>query len=210
MARRILAALAVALVVVVYVVWRDADRSDSEFTIVSGPPDPVVPFVVPKAPFVFKVRATSVGGPGRVLVQVGTYLERPRDTITFVVRGAGKARLARCVFPPAAYRDNASLGCQVPDLAAVRSLLVTRAGNAKVALSAHEGTAGYLAREEQRSWLGRASTVLSRIATALPNGIGSTVAVVGLFGSVALTAFALLLAWWREPDAQEPAAADEV
>ncbi len=213
MARRILASLvasiAVGLIVVAYVVWRDADRRDSEFTIVSGPPDPVVPFVIPKTPIVFRLRPTSVGGPGRVLVQVGTYLERPRDTITFVVRGTGERRITRCVFPPTGYRDNDRLTCPVPDLADVRSLLVTRTGNAKVALSAHDGTAGYLARDEQRSWLGRASTVLSRIATALPNGIGSTIFVLGLFGSVALTVFALLYAWWSEQD-EHDGAADEV
>jgi hypothetical protein len=200
LAKRTLAALAVslavALIVVVYVVWRDADRRDSEFTIVSGPPDPVVPSVLPKTPTVFQLRPTSVGGRGRVLVQVGTYLETPRDTITFVVRGTGNARIARCVFPPSGYRDNDQLTCPVPDLAAVRSLLVTRTGNAKVALSANEDTVGYLVRAEQRSWLGRVSTALSRIATALPNGIGSTITVLALFGSVALTLLALLVAPW--------------
>jgi hypothetical protein len=213
LARRILAVLgasvAVGLIALVYVVWRDADRRDSEFTIVSGPPDPVVPFVVPKKPIVFRLRPTSVGGPGRVLVQVGTYLEKPRDTITFVVRGTGATRITRCVFPPSGYLDNDQLTCPVPDLADVRSLLVTRQGNAKVALSAHEGTVGYLAREEQRSWLGRASTVLSRIATALPNGIGSTIMVLGLFGSVALTAFALLYSWGREQEDHGDGAGDE-
>ena len=57
----------------------------------------------------------------------------------------------------------------------------------------HDRTAGYLAADEQTSFLGRVSTVLSRIATPLPNGVGSSVAVIGLFGSIALTVLVLVL-----------------
>jgi hypothetical protein len=204
LARRILAALAIALVVVAYVVWRDADRAGAEHTIVSGPPDPVMPLELPRTPVRFMVRPTSVTSKGRVLVQVGTYLEQPRDTLTFTVFGKGGSRIAHCAFPPASYTDNQQLDCPVPDLSAVRSLLVTRKGNAKIALSAHDGFAGYLAAEEQRSWAGRVSTVLSRIAVPLPNGVGSSVALVGLFGSVLLTAAALLCVIRREQIGDDP------
>jgi hypothetical protein len=206
LARRLIAALLLALLVVAYVVWRDADRSDARFTIVSGPPDPVVPFVLPKKPMRFHLRPTSVAGKGRVLVQVGTYLQPAKDTLTFTIFGVHGKRITRCAFPPTGYRDNDQLTCPVPDIGAVRSLLVVRKGNAKIALSAHDDTAGYLAREEQSSLLGRASTVLSRIAWALPDGVGSFVTVFGLFASVALTAFALLFALRRH---EEEAAASE-
>jgi hypothetical protein len=197
--RRIVAALTalvVALVVVGYVVWRDADRPGSRFTIVSGPLGHIEPVVLPRTGMRFRLRPTDVTGRGRVLVQAGTYLQPARDTITFTIFGTNHARIARCVFPPGAYRDNDQLACAVPDIGAVRSLRATRTGNAKVALSASGDTVGFLALEEQRSLLGRVSTVISRIATPLPNGIGSSITLLGLFGSVVLTLLALLLAPW--------------
>ena len=106
--------MVVGLLVVVYVVVRDADRPDARFTIVSGPPDPVVAFELPKTPVRFDVRPTSVKGPGQVLTQVGTFLQPAKDTITVTVFGPRGERIARCVTPPAAYHDNAQLACPVP------------------------------------------------------------------------------------------------
>jgi hypothetical protein len=193
LARRILLAAIVGLVVVAYVVVRDADRRDARFTIVSGPPDPVVALELPrKAPVRFDVRPTSVKGPGRVLTQVGTFLQPAKDTVTVTVFGPRGERIARCITPPASYHDNDQLACPVQDVSRVRAFRIALRGGAKLAVIAHDRTAGYLSVDEQTSFLGRASTVLSRIATSLPNGVGSAVALLGLFGSVALTALALL------------------
>lgn len=204
MRRRLLAALVLALLITGYVIVRDADRSDARFTIVSGPPDPTAPVVLPRAGMRYRVQATTVGGPGHLRVQVGTYLQPARDTLTFTVLDARRRRVARCVFPPSGYVDNQQLSCAVSDLRAVRSVRITRTGNAKIAVTAHDDIVGYFARDEQGSLLGRVSTVLSRIATPLPNPIGSVLTIAGLFGSVALTVVALLVAWRRDDDDPEP------
>jgi hypothetical protein len=200
LARRIIVAVVFALIVVVYVVVRDADRGDARFTIVSEPAGAVAPYPLPPMPVRFNVPSTSVKGPGHLFMQVGTYLESPSDTIILTLFGSRNRRLARCVFPPAKYHDNSQLACPVTDISRVRTVRVGREGTAKVAVLHHEQTAGYLGADEQVSLLGRVSTVLSRIAIPLPNGVGSAVVLFGLFGSTALTAFALLYAVGREEE----------
>jgi hypothetical protein len=184
----------VALLAVAYVVVRDADRSDARFTIVSGPPDPVAAFELPLAPVHFAVRPTSVKGRGRVLNQVGTFLQPAKNTVIVTVLGPASERIARCASPPSSYHDNTQLACPVPDISRVRAERVERRGTARIAIISHEHTAGYLAADEQTSFFGRVSTVLSRIATPLPNGVGSSVALIALFGSIVLTVLVLLAA----------------
>jgi hypothetical protein len=186
------------LLAVGYVVVRDADRSDAKFTIVSGPPAPVIPTVMPAKPTRYTVVPTPVRGAGYLFLQVGTYLQRPKDTIVLSALDGRGARIARCVFPPGAYVDNGKLRCPLPDISRARGLIVTRKGTARIALYANRKQAGYLVKDEAGSFGGRVSTVLSRVAVPLPNGLGSGVLIVGLLGSVALTALALLLAV-REP-----------
>jgi hypothetical protein len=194
MARRLGASLLVALLVVGVVVLRDANRADSKFTVVSGPPNPVIPIVLHKGANRFEVRATRVAGPGYVQLQVATYLKAPENTMVLAVLGRGGGRVARCVFPPSSYTDNGRLKCRLSDTSRVRGLIVTRRGTAKIAVYGHEHRAGFVVRYEATSLSGRVSTVLSRIAVPLPNGVGSTVLIASLLGSVALTACALLLA----------------
>lgn len=194
LARRALVAVVLALFAVGLVVVYDADRSDATFTIVSGPPDPIAPMVIPRAPTVYEVVASPVKGAGRLFLEVGTYLERPKDTIVLAVLGARGRRIARCVFPPSAYSDNEQLPCPLRDISRARALRVTRRGTAKIALYGHDEQAGFLVKNEATSFAGRVSTVLSRVAVPLPNGVGSSVLLVALFGSVALAALGLLLA----------------
>jgi hypothetical protein len=183
-----------AVVVVVFVVLRDADRSDARFTVVSGPPNPVIPTVMHKVPTRYAVVPTAIAGPGYLYLQVGTYLKPPTDTIVLDVLDGRGARLARCTFAPSSYVDNGRLKCPLRGIARARTLIVTRRGTAKIALYANSKKAGFLVKNEASSFGGRVSTVLSRIAVPLPNGVGSGVLLLGLFGSAALTALALLLA----------------
>ncbi len=97
------------------------------------------------------------------------------------------------MFPPTSYTDNGKLSCPVSDISRAHGLIVTRRGTAKIALYGNHDQAGYLVKNEATSFIGRVWTVLSRIAVPLPNGVGSTILVAGLVGSVALTALALLL-----------------
>jgi uncharacterized membrane protein YgcG len=204
LARRIVAAVVFALVVVVFVVVRVVDRTEATTTVVAGPPDPVLPTVMHAKPTRYTVVPTPITGSGRIYLQVGTYLEQPEDAIVLDVRDASGARIARCVFPPASYTDNGQLRCPLADISRARSLIVTRRGTAKIALYGHGEQAGFLVKNEARSLVGRVSTVLSRIAVPLPNGVGSSALLVGLFGSVALTVFALLLAVRFEPSTRGP------
>ena len=92
------------------------------------------------------------------------------------------------------YSDNEQLPCPLRDISRAHALRVTRHGTAKIALYGHDTQAGFLVKNEATSLTGRVSTVLSRVAVPLPNGIGSSVLLVALFGSVALTVLGLLLA----------------
>jgi hypothetical protein len=206
LARRVIAAVVLALLVVGYVVVRDADRPDARFTVVAGPPGVVIPTVMHARPTRYEVVATPVSGAGHLYLQVGTYLQPPEDTIVLGVFDAAGTRIARCVFPPASYTDNGKLACPLTDISRARGLLVTRRGTAKIALYGNGDKAGYLVKDEATSFGGRISTVLSRIAVPLPDGVGSSVLLVALFGSVSLTALALLLAsdTWRERDPEDP------
>jgi hypothetical protein len=190
----VIAAIVVGLLAVGYVALRDADRSDAKFTVVSGPPAPVIPIVIPKGTERYDVVATAVRGAGHLSLEVATYLQPPRDTVVLSLLDARGTRIARCVFPPRSYHDNGDLSCGLPDISRARSLIVTRRGPAKVAIYGHDKQAGTLVVAESTSLAGRVSTVLSRIAVPLPDGVGSSILLIGLFGSVALTAFALLLA----------------
>ncbi len=208
-----LAAIVVGLLVTGFVVVRDADRSDTKFTVVSGPPDLVTPTDMLVQQRRFDIVPTPVGGSGYLYLQVGTYLRKPADTIVLAVLDGRGARIARCVFPPSSYTDNGRLQCPLQDISRARTLRVTRRGTARIALYAHQGKAGYLVKPEATSLPGRVSTVLSRVAVPLPNGIGSTVLLAGLFGSVALSVLALLLVvpapGRRRADSGEPTAAGD-
>jgi hypothetical protein len=153
---------------------------------------------MPAKPTRYTVVPTPVRGAGYLFLQVGTYLQRPKDTIVLSALDGRGARIARCVFPPGSYVDNGKLRCPLPDISRARGLIVTRKGTARIALYGNRKKAGYLVKDEAGSFGGRVSTVLSRVAVPLPNGLGSSVLIVGLFGSVVLTALALLLAV-REP-----------
>jgi hypothetical protein len=189
----VLAMLAGALVVAI-VVLRDADRPGARITFVAGPRDPVVPFKLTKPVTRFRIEPTAIRGRGLLSDQIGTYVKTPQDTITFDILDAHGSRIARCVYPPDTYIDNTHLACPLPDIARARTLVVSRSGTADTALIAHGTASGYLAIYEDPSLAGRVSTVLSRVATSFPNGVGSTVLIVGVFASVALSVLALMLA----------------
>jgi hypothetical protein len=189
----LLAVVAGALVVAI-VVLRDADRREARITFGAGPRDPVEPFTLKRAVTRFRIEPASIQGRGLLSDQIGTYLQPPRDTITFTVLDARGSRVARCVYPPDTYVDNTHLICPLPDIARARTLVVSRSGTAKTALIAHGNSSGYLAVDEDPTLGGRVRTVLSRIATSFPNGVGSTVLIVGVFASVALSVLALMLA----------------
>jgi hypothetical protein len=87
---------------------------------------------------------------------------------------------------------------------------VSRSDTAETALIAHDGSSGYLVVDENPSLGGRIRTVLSRIGTSLPNGVGSGVVLAGFFASVAFSILALMVAagpsadFTRPPAEQEP------
>jgi uncharacterized membrane protein YgcG len=148
---------------------------------------------MPAKPTRYAVVPTKISGPGRLYVQVGTYLEKPRDTIVLDVLDASGRRIRHCVFPPSSYTDNGQLPCELPDISRARRLVVTRVGKARIALYTHDKQAGFLIKNEATSLGGRVSTVLSRVGVPLPGGMGGAILTVGLFGSVMLSTLALLL-----------------
>jgi hypothetical protein len=168
LARRVIAAIVVGLLAVGYVVLRDADRSDAKYTVVSGPPAPVIPIVIPKGSTRYEIVATPVRGAGQLDLEVATYLQPARDTVVLSVLDARGARIARCVFPPGSYRDNGQLPCRLPDVSRARSLIVTRRGPAKLALYGHEKKAGTLVVDSAGGYRRccRASPCRCRMASA--------------------------------------------
>ena len=173
---------------------RDADRSDARFTIVAGPREPTAPFKLTRPVARFSIEPTRIKGRGLLSDQIGTYLKPPKDRITFTILDGRGSHLARCVYPPESYLDNTHLACPLPDISRARTLVVRRSGSAETALIAHDRSSGYLIVNQDPSLGGRIHTVLSRVATTFPNGVGSAVLIAGLFASVALTLLGVLLA----------------
>jgi hypothetical protein len=188
------AAFALAIAAVVVIVLRDADRSDAYSTTVSAPPGGVTPTFVGNGPVRFSVKPAPVGGRGYLYVQVGTYATPAKDTIRFSLLDGRGARVAHCVYPPTSYHDNQSLVCPVPDISQVHALVVTRTGKPGIALSASGKYTGYLARDEASSLTGRIWTVLSRVATSLPDGVGASILLVALFATVVLSVLGVAFA----------------
>jgi hypothetical protein len=207
----VIIALLLGIVVAGFVVARDAARSDAKFTVVSGPPHPVVPTAMHARTMRYRVVPTPITGAGSLYLEVGTYLRLPEDTIVLTVMDARGRRIARCVFPPTAYHDNGNLRCPLPDITLAHGLIVTRRGTAKIAVYGNGDRAGFVVKNEAASFSGRVWTVLSRIAVPLPNGVGSTIVIVGLAGSVALTVLALLLVlpWPSRGSARREVADDD-
>jgi hypothetical protein len=195
------AVILVALAAVIVIVLRDADRPGAYSTVVSAPPGAIAPTFVGAAPVRFSVTPATVKGRGVFFAQVGTYVTAPVDTITLAILDGAGRKVARCVFPPSTYHDNSSLACPVPDIARVRAVRVTRGGKAPIALTTGGGFVGYLQRDEPSSLTGRIRTVLSRLATGLPDGVGAVVLLVALLASIILTGLGLALATgWRSGD----------
>jgi hypothetical protein len=193
--RDVALALLVGLVVTAVVVWRDADRTGATFVIGAAPREPLADIELTGVPRrSFALPRLAQAGRGRVLVQIATYLEQPSATVRLQVLDARGRSLARCAFPPANYRDNGLLPCDVPDVGRARRVVVSHTGLARLGVYAHRGVAGYLAYTSGGDVVSRVRSVLDRVGIALPPGVGPAVLIGGLWLSTAAAALAVLLA----------------
>jgi hypothetical protein len=187
--------LLVGLALTVFVIWRDADRSDATFIIGAAPPSQVVPTEITGVPRrSFALPRLRSHDHGRVLLQIATYLQKPTATVQLAVLDARGGIQARCTIPPAGYSDNALVSCDVPDLARARRLIVAHAGPAKLAVYSHGRIAGNLAFVSSGDVFSRVRSVVDRVAVSLPAGVGPAVLTAGLWLSTAAAALGVLIA----------------
>ena len=159
--RDVALALALGLIVTLIVIWRDADRADATYVIGAVPEQPLGPIELTGVPRrSFALPRLTADGPGRVLLQIATYLQQPTATVRLQVLDARGRSLARCAFPPTSYRDNDLLPCDVPDIARARRIVVSHSGPAKLAVIAHGQVAGYLAYTSSGGVLSRMRSVI--------------------------------------------------
>ena len=193
--RDVALALIVGLLVTLIVVWRDADRSDATYVIGAAPRNPLGDVEISGVPRrSFALPRLSPGGRGRVLLQIATYFEPPTATLRLQVLDANGRVLSRCTIPPASYRDNGLIPCDVPDVSRARRVVVSHAGRARLGVYAHSGVAGYLAYTSGGDLFSRVRSVLDRVGISLPAHVGAAVLIGGLWLSTAASALAVLLA----------------
>jgi hypothetical protein len=193
--RDVALALLVGLVVTLVVIWRDADRADATYVIGAAPRDPLGDVEISGVPRrSFALPRLSPGGRGRVLLQIATYFEPPSATLRLQVLDADGRVLSRCAIPPARYRDNGLVPCDVPDVSRARRVVISHTGPARLGVYAHAGVAGYLAYTSGGDLVSRVRSVLDRVGISLPAGVGPAVLIAGLWLSTAASALAVLLA----------------
>jgi hypothetical protein len=193
--RDVALALLLGLAVTLIVIWRDADRADATFVIGSAPKDPLADIEISGVPHrSFALPRLAEGGRGRVLLQIATYFEHPTATLRLQVLDANAHVLSRCTIPPARYRDNGLIPCDVPDVSRARRVVVSHAGPARLGVYAHAGVAGYLAFTSDGDLFSRVRSVLDRVGISLPPGVGPVALIGGLWLSTAASALAVLLA----------------
>jgi hypothetical protein len=194
-ARELALALLVGLLVTLVVIWRDADRADATYVIGAAPQLPLAPIEITDTPSrSFTLPRVDAGGRGRLLLQIATYLQRPTATVRLDVLDALGGSQARCTFPPSSYEDNALLPCDVPDIARARRVVVSHARPAKLAVYANGSEVGYLAYTSPGGVFSRMHSVVERVGTSLPPGVGPAVLIGGLWLSAAAAALAVLIA----------------
>ena len=183
------------LVVTVFVIWRDADRSDATYVIGATPRSPLAAIELTGVPRrTFALPRLIDDGRGRLLVQIATYLEKPSATVRITVLNANGVAQARCVFPPSSYGDNTLLPCDIPHIARARRVVVAHAGPSRLGVFAHGGVIGYLAYTSSGDVLSRMRSVVDRVGVSLPPGVGPVVLIGGLWLSTAAVVLALLIA----------------
>ena len=161
--RDVALALIVGLLVTLIVVWRDADRSDATYVIGAAPRDPLADVEISGVPRrSFALPRLSQGGRGRVLLEIATYFEPPTATVRLQVLDANGRVLSRCMIPPARYRDNGLIPCDVPDVSRARRVVVSHAGPARLGVYAHSGVGGIHRLHARR----RCSRACARCSTA--------------------------------------------
>ena len=179
-----------------YVVLRDADRSDARFTVVSGPPDPVIPTVMPRGRRATTVVATPVTGRGPSL-PAGRHLPAAAEGHD---RPLGARRAWQPASPAASSRRVRTATTPSWPVPLARHLTGARARSSRGVAPRRSrstrttGRRASLVRTRPHRWPDasrrccRASRCRCRTVWAAPCCSSS------LFGSVALTALALLLA----------------
>jgi hypothetical protein len=193
--RELAVAVAVGLLVTVFVIWRDSRRADIAYTIGAAPLAPEGAIEITGMPrHSFALPRLPVGNAGQVQVHIATYLRRATATVRLDILDAQGRSQARCVYPPTAYHDNSRLSCDVPSLARARRLVVSHAGPAKLAVIGHENTVGQLVFLNPTDVFGRMRTAIDRVGISLPPGVGPTVLIAGLWLSTSAAVLALLLA----------------
>jgi hypothetical protein len=187
--RDVALALLFGLLVTLLVVWRDADRADATYVIGAAPAQPLATIEITGMPRrSFALPRLSANGRGRLLLHIAT------ATVRLEVLDAGGRSQAQCTFPPASYRDNSLLPCDVPSLDRARRVVVSHAGPAKLAVFASDGVTGYLAFTSSGDVVSRMHSVVDRIGISLPAGMGPAVLIAGLWLSTAAAALAVLIA----------------
>jgi hypothetical protein len=188
-------ALALGLVVTVVVIWRDADRADATYVIAAVPDQALEPIELTGVPRrTFTLPRVTEDGRGRVMLQIATYYERPTATVKLQILDARGGSIGRCTYPPAGYRDNTLLRCDVPNVARARRFVISHSGPARLAVFAHGNVAGYLAYTSSGDVVSRMRSVVDRVGVSLPPGVGPVVLIGGLWLSTAAAALGLLIA----------------
>ncbi|MDX6630216.1 MAG: hypothetical protein QOH00_2462 [Gaiellales bacterium] len=193
--RELAIAVAVGLLVTVFVIWRDSHRAGITYTIGAAPLGPMVPLEITGVPRrSFDLPRLPVNEPGQVRVHVATYLQRPSATVRFDILDGKGRRQASCTFPPTAYHDNSELDCGVRSLALARRVVVAHRGPAKLAVIGSGHVVGYLVFRNPTGVFGRMRTAVDRVGISLPPGVGPTVLIAGVWLSTSAAVLALLLA----------------
>jgi hypothetical protein len=206
LARRIALALAAGLLVTLFVVWRDADRSDATYVIAAVPKPALVTIELTGIPRrTFLLPRLDNDERGRLLLQIATYLQQPTATVRLAVTDARGRSQARCVFPPSAYHDNSVLTCDVPSLARARRLVVAHAGPAKLAVYGNRfGYTGSLAYTSSGDVISRMRAVVDRVGVSMHPSLGPAVLIGGLWLSSAAVLLALILAFGVARERPDP------
>lgn len=184
------------LLITAFVIWRDAARSDATYVIGAIPPPGLTAVDVTRSPRrSFSLPRLTAAGPGRLLLQIATYTQKPTTTVLLDVLDRRGRRLAHCTFAPSAYHDNMLLPCNMRTVTRARRVIISHApGRAPLGVFANNGVVGYLAYTSSDGTIARMRFVLDRVGVSLPAGVGPVALVAGLWLSTAAVVLALLIA----------------
>src|SRR3954451_1852061 len=104
--RELAVAVAVGLLVTVFVIARDSRREGVTYTIGAAPLAPETALEITGKPrATFTLPRLPAQSRGEVQVHIATYLERPTATVRFAILDARGRSQAQCIYPPSSYSD---------------------------------------------------------------------------------------------------------